>query len=194
MLCKRMNVWYVYKAHMRPTPSGSLVLQLVKLDDALEMHDRLIFKLLACTVYACVCTYSYIQYTVCIEIFTGTIHQGPKTSIFQLQTNSWSTCTQEFLHNMILMYKVLVYVCAVIVLVCVCMFVHCACVGSQNMAKYIHIRSWCACKVRTFSYLFLSPFLSSCNSFLFHPRLFCLFSFLFCMCTSVLPCLYTHPS
>ena len=43
LLCKHMNIWYVYKVRMSPAPSGSLALQHVKLGDALEIRDAIIF-------------------------------------------------------------------------------------------------------------------------------------------------------
>ena len=42
-LCKCMNIWCVYQVHMSPTPSGSLALQHVKLSDALQIRDRIVF-------------------------------------------------------------------------------------------------------------------------------------------------------
>ena len=43
VLCKCMNLWTVYEARMSPTPSGSLVLQHVKVSGALEICDGIIF-------------------------------------------------------------------------------------------------------------------------------------------------------
>ena len=44
-LCKCMDIWYVYKACYEPPPApiGSLALQRVKLGDALEIRDAIIF-------------------------------------------------------------------------------------------------------------------------------------------------------
>ena len=44
MLCKHMNIWYVYKASMSPAPSNSLALQCVKLSDALVICNGIIFE------------------------------------------------------------------------------------------------------------------------------------------------------
>lgn len=159
----------------------------------------MIFELLACTMYVW-CTYSY---TVCIEIFAGTIHQSPKLFVFQIfncrqtyEVHVHKSFSTTYDSNV---YSISVCVCCVCACVCVCL----------STVPVLGLRAWQS--IYTYVHgahvkLGFSPvcfFLHSLFPLLhsFPPPThssftllsFSFFSFLFCMCTSLLPCLYTHP-